>query len=106
VVEVFRLHSVKEAFLVWWFNKFSDSARRKRLHGWRMWHDYCVENNYEPSDMSKLLNPAVVVADFVASLQMVDIQIYLIKEAVTKESDSIKGESDIGGGFVSSQHWC
>jgi hypothetical protein len=83
VVEVFRLHSVKEAFLVWWFNKFSDSARRKRLHGWRMWHDYCVENKYEPTDMSKLPNPAIVVADFVASLEMVDTQIYLIKEAVT-----------------------
>jgi hypothetical protein len=83
VVEVFRIGKVKESFLVWWFNKFSESARRKRLHGWRMWQDYCVPNNFSLSDMSELHNPAMVVADFVSSLEVVDTQIYLIKEAVT-----------------------
>jgi hypothetical protein len=90
VIEVCRLSRAKESFLAWWFNKFTDSARGKRLRGWRIWQDYCVENGYEPAQTRQLPNPVLVVADFVASLEVVDTQIYLTKEVITAVKSSME----------------
>jgi hypothetical protein len=118
VVEVFMLSKAKERFLAWWFNKFTDATRRKRLHGWRMWREYWEENSYEPSNMSQFDNPAMVVADFIASLEVIDTQIYLIKEAVTSvvgggdESGEYRGEesskvsNDLEIGAVATVYTC
>ena len=49
IVEVAKLAGMKEDHLEWWWSKMPESSRRKRLHGWRMWHDYCVKNDYHPA---------------------------------------------------------
>jgi hypothetical protein len=82
VIEVYRLAQAKEAFLEWWGRELTQST-----HGYRMWQEYCVENSYEPSDMAGFPNTVMVVADFIASLQVINTPLYLIKEALT----AIKG---------------
>jgi hypothetical protein len=82
-VEIYRLAQVKEAFLEWWWRELTQSTRRKRLHGYRMWQEYCVENGYDPSDMAGFPNTVTIVADFIASLQVTSTPLYLIKEALT-----------------------
>jgi hypothetical protein len=82
LVEVYRLAQAKEDFLVWWWNGLTPSTRRKRLHGYRMWQECCLENGHSPADMAGFPNAAMVVADFISSLQVVGTPIYLIKEAL------------------------
>jgi hypothetical protein len=83
VIEVYRLAQARESFLEWWWRELTQSTRRKRLHGYRMWQEYCVENEYEPSDMAGFPNAVMVVADFIKSLQVINTSSYLIKEALT-----------------------
>jgi hypothetical protein len=48
-----------------------------------MWEEYCVESGYGPADMSRFKNVVLVVSEFLASLEVVDTPLYLIKEALT-----------------------
>ena len=83
MVKACEMGGMKEEFLSWWWSKMSASTRRKRLHGWRMWHDYCVENDYTSGDLVRLWNPVVVVSDFVGVLESIGTALYLIKESLT-----------------------
>jgi hypothetical protein len=83
VVEECRFAGLSEKYLTWWLDKMGDSTRRKRLHGWRMWQDYCMENEYGPAEMWRFKNVVMVVSEFLASLEVVDTPLYLIKEALT-----------------------
>ena len=83
LVEVARLAGMKEDHLQWWWSRIPESTRRKRLHGWRMWQDYCMENGYQPADMRTFTNPVLEVSRFLATLETVGTPIYLVKEALT-----------------------
>jgi hypothetical protein len=48
-----------------------------------MREEYCVESGYGPADMSRFKNVVLVVSEFLASLEVVDTPLYLIKEALT-----------------------
>jgi integrase len=50
-----------------------------------------MENGYEPKDMAGFPNTAMVVADFISSLQVISTPLYLIKEALT----AVKGLFEI-----------
>jgi hypothetical protein len=56
-----------------------------------LWQKYGVENRYEPGDMATFSNTVMVVAEFIASMQVGDTPLYLIKEAVT----AVKGLSEV-----------
>ena len=48
-----------------------------------MWQEFCVENDYTPQLMGTFPNPAMIVARFISTLDVVSTPIYLIKEAMT-----------------------
>jgi hypothetical protein len=83
VVEVCRIGGMKERFLIWWVAGMTHSVRRQRLHGWRLWQGYSVENGLEPAEMVRLSNPALEVAYFVQAMSQMGTPFYLIKESMT-----------------------
>jgi hypothetical protein len=74
---------MKENHLKWWFETKSDSTRRQRLHGWRLWQAHCVENAIEPEAMGKFSNPGMEVAYFMMAMSQMSTPYSLIKEALT-----------------------
>jgi hypothetical protein len=83
VVEVCRLASVEEPHLVWWLNSKSESTRRQRLHGWRLWQEFCVENEVGPEGLATLVNPAITISRFIKANDEMNTPFYLIKESMT-----------------------
>jgi hypothetical protein len=72
MVEVQRLAGMPEESLEFWARCFSASTFRQRLHGWRLWQAFCVENGYGPEDMRTIANPPVVMISFLQALDKVD----------------------------------
>jgi hypothetical protein len=82
-VEVFRIGGMREVQLKWWFKSKTVSTRRQRLHGWRLWQAYCVENGVQPEAMKGFSNPGMEVAYFIQAMSQMSTPFYLIKEALT-----------------------
>ena len=80
-VEICWEASVPERVLMAWFAWKTPSARKARLHGWRLGYCYFVENGLTASDMAACTNPAILVADFVVSLDLQQVKDYRIAEA-------------------------
>jgi hypothetical protein len=80
-IEACRRAEIEEAALDFWFGRKPKDARRARLHGWRLWYTYCVENDISVDDMISVKNPAIMVGTFCIALDMVGVKDYCIGEA-------------------------
>jgi hypothetical protein len=83
VVEVCRIGGMREIQLEWWFSLKTGWTRRQRLHGWRLWQAYCVENEVQPEGMKGFSNLGMEVAYFIQAMSQMSTPFYLIKEALT-----------------------
>ena len=72
---------LQEDTLMLWFGGRSESLRRARLHGWRLWYTYCVENDITVPTLLSFPNPAVLVANFISAMDAQGVKEYRIKEA-------------------------
>ena len=64
-----------------WFCWKTASARKARLHGWRLWHTYAIENDITIDHILSCKNPGLLGVDFVVSLDRQGVKDYRIKEA-------------------------
>jgi hypothetical protein len=53
----------EDALQLWW-DGMSDQTIKGRLHGWRLWAQYCEERGVTAQGMTELVNPAVQMANF------------------------------------------
>ena len=75
---------MKEDVLHFWFARRQESARKARLHGWRLWYTYCVENDYTVDTMiDPDCNPVMMIADFMIAMDRLGVKDYRIREART-----------------------
>jgi hypothetical protein len=74
---------MEESYLVWWFEVKGESIRRKRLHGWRLWQAFSVENEVWPERLGRLENPAMTISLFVKASDEMNTPFYLIRESMT-----------------------
>jgi hypothetical protein len=51
-IEVCRQSNMKEYVLHFWFTWRQEGASKVRLHGWRLWYNHCVENDYSVDMMT------------------------------------------------------
>jgi hypothetical protein len=73
----------KENHLRWWFGSKSDSTRRQRLHGWRLWQAHCVENAIEPERKRRFSKTGMEVAYSIMAMSQRGMPYYLRKEVLT-----------------------
>jgi hypothetical protein len=83
IVEVYRISGMREVQLEWWFSSKTVATRGHRLHGWRLWQAYCVEDGVQPEAMKGFSNPGVDGAYFIQAMSQMSTPFYLIKEAMT-----------------------
>ena len=80
-IEICRRAGLNEQALALWFGGRSEAARRARLHGWRLWYSYCVENNLSADRLLQIPQPAVLVANFIVAMDAQGVKAYRIREA-------------------------
>jgi hypothetical protein len=81
-IEVCRIAGMKEHVLYFWFGRRGEGARKARLHGWRLWHAYCVENDYSVRTMTDPgCNPEMMLAEFMIDMDRQGVKDYRIREA-------------------------
>jgi hypothetical protein len=52
------------------------------LHGWRLWHTYCVENDYAVDTMIGLkCDPTMMIYEFMIDMDRQGVKDYRIREA-------------------------
>jgi hypothetical protein len=83
VVECGKAAGVTEQFLFNWFDYKSKETRRKRLHGWRLWQEFCLEKGYTGEDLKAADNPPIIVTQFLWYLEEKGIKAYRVSEAYT-----------------------
>jgi hypothetical protein len=68
-IEVCRKAGMKEHVLHFWFSRRGEGARRARLHGWRLWHTYCIENDYTVDTMiDPKCDPTMIIYEFMINM--------------------------------------
>jgi hypothetical protein len=67
-IDICRQAGLEEATLMVWFGGRSEATRRARLHGWRLWYSYCVENDLPVAVLLTQKNPAVLVGNFIVAM--------------------------------------
>jgi hypothetical protein len=81
-IEGCRRAGMKEHVLHFWFHRREEGARKARLHGWRLWYTYCVENDYTTDTMvDPKCNPAMMLSEFVIDMDRQGVKDYRIREA-------------------------
>jgi hypothetical protein len=65
VAECCKAAEADEEWVFQWFTKKSRETRRKRLHGWRLWQEFCTEKELTGAALRKAGNPAMIVTQFV-----------------------------------------
>jgi hypothetical protein len=69
VIEAARRAGMEDEALGVWFDGMSADTIRARLHSWRLWEEYCRSRGITVTGMQELVNPAVVMANFLAYIQ-------------------------------------
>jgi hypothetical protein len=69
VIDFAQLAGLSDEALWVWFNGMSSSITRPRMHGWKLWSDYCAARDLNAWTMKDAFNLNALVADFVASLE-------------------------------------
>jgi hypothetical protein len=81
-IEVCRKEGMKEHVLYSWFSRRGEVARRARLHGWRPWHTYCIENDYTVDTMiDPKCDPTMMTYEFMIDMGRQGVKDYRIREA-------------------------
>jgi hypothetical protein len=81
-IEVCRRSNVKEHVLNFLFARRTEGARKARLHGWRLWHTHCVEDDYSVETMTSLqCDPVLLIGEFMISMDRQGVKDYRIREA-------------------------
>ena len=80
--EICWVAGMSEETLDSWFADMSESTRTARLHGWRLWHEYCIERDTTPQAMARVRNPVLVISDFVVYMDRQRTPEKKIREAV------------------------
>jgi hypothetical protein len=66
LAEVARIGGSKEEDFAWWIGLFGGETLRHRLHGWRLWQSFCVENEFEPQNMD---TPQYLIKDTLPAIK-------------------------------------
>jgi hypothetical protein len=73
---------MREHVLHFWFSKRGEGVRRARLHGWRLWHTYCIENDYTMDTMiDPKCDPTMMIYEFMIDMDREGVKDYRIREA-------------------------
>jgi hypothetical protein len=65
-----------------WFSRRGEGARKARLHGWRLWYTYCVENDYTVDTMvDPRCDPTMMLYDFIIGTDRHGLKEYRMREA-------------------------
>jgi hypothetical protein len=71
---------------VWWDN-MSPSMIRSRLHGWRVWANYCQEEAVGPETVKQEKDPPSLVTEFVAYMNQANTPMSYRTEAIPDLKD-------------------
>jgi hypothetical protein len=81
-IEVCRRAGMKEHGLYFWFRKRGEGSRRARLHGRRLWHTSCIENDYTvDTTIDPKCDPTMMIYEFMIDKDRQGVKNYRIREA-------------------------
>ena len=82
ILKIFEFAGVREDTLWTRLTGIRGAGIRSKLHGWLLWSEFCERRNITPSDMRTMVNPAVVVAEFVQTMYEDDVSETKKREAL------------------------
>jgi hypothetical protein len=81
-IEVCRRAKMKEHVLHFCFSRRGEGARKAHLHGWRLWHTYCIENDYTVETTIDLKCDSTMMAyELMIVMDRQGVKDYRIREA-------------------------
>jgi hypothetical protein len=72
-IEAARRAGLEDRALTDWFKGMSKDTIKGRLHGWRLWQEFCAERNMSVVGMQELVNPAVTMANFLSYIRTSEV---------------------------------
>jgi hypothetical protein len=80
-IEVCRRAGMKEHVLHFCFSRRGEGARRARLHSWRLWRTYCIENDYTVDTMIEAkCDPTMMIYEFMLDMDRLGVRDCRIRE--------------------------
>jgi integrase len=73
VIEAARRAGMEDKALTDWFKGMSKDTVKGRLHGWKLWQEFCAGRHISVVGMQELMNPAVTMANFLSYIRTLEV---------------------------------